>query len=265
MHDGQLDGRGDELIAAVARELRAGPVGDGAAVKARITAEVLRLGVPAGNGASPPRTRRGWGARGLLVGAWSWLSSPRPVRISPLGGLATTAAVALLAWAVAARDAAPPGSPQPARHYAEEHSPTDPLSLRADSPRSAAALPAAGAGAWRGSLSLTAAGHSATSTGAAGSDSPRVVQFVLVAPTAHRVSLVGDFNGWDVGSTPLHRISGGQRDDMWVVEIQLAPGRHAYAFVVDDSTWMADPRAARAPGNDFGAPSSVIVVGAGAT
>lgn len=91
---------------------------------------------------------------------------------------------------------------------------------------------------------------------------PRVVQFVLVAPAASHVSLVGDFNGWDAQATPLLQASG---KGVWAVEVPLAPGRHAYAFVVDDSTWMADPAAARAPGDDFGAPSSVLVVEGGTT
>jgi hypothetical protein len=47
---------------------------------------------------------------------------------------------------------------------------------------------------------------------------------------------------------------------MWTVEVPLAPGRHRYAFVVDDETWLPDPTAPRAPGADFGAPSSVVTV-----
>ena len=81
-----------------------------------------------------------------------------------------------------------------------------------------------------------------------------------MAPSASHVALVGDFNGWDAHATPLHAVAA---RGVWAVEIPLRPGRHAYAFVVDDSTWMADPVAARAPGDDFGAPNSVIVVEAG--
>ena len=87
---------------------------------------------------------------------------------------------------------------------------------------------------------------------------PRVVQFVLVAPTASHVALVGDFNSWDASATPLRQASA---QGVWSVNVPLTPGRHIYAFVVDDSKWVLDPSAARAPEDDFGAPNSVIMVG----
>jgi hypothetical protein len=207
------DAHDDELIARIARELRATPVGDGAATKARIAAEVLHDGAH--------RAAHAGEARGRLASAWRWLAAPRTVHISPLGGLAAAAALAALVWASSDRRAMPP----------------------------------------RASVGAAIAPALAS---AAGPGAPQVVQFVLVAPTARRVALVGDFNGWDVRSTPLHRVSA-SHGDVWAVELPLATGRHAYAFVVDDSTWLADPGAARAPGDDFGAPSSVIVVGTGAT
>ena len=87
---------------------------------------------------------------------------------------------------------------------------------------------------------------------------PRIVQFVLVAPSASRVALVGDFNNWDAAATPLREASA---EGVWSVTLPLTPGRHIYAFVVDDSKWVPDPSAARAPEDDFGVPNSVIVVG----
>lgn len=90
-----------------------------------------------------------------------------------------------------------------------------------------------------------------------GSDSTHMVQFVFVAPTAHSVSLVGDFNNWELDATPL---SAGPSRSVWTVRLPLANGRHRYAFVVDDSTWAADPSAPPAAGDDFGVPSSVITV-----
>jgi hypothetical protein len=87
---------------------------------------------------------------------------------------------------------------------------------------------------------------------------PRIVQFVLVAPTASHVALVGDFNNWDAAATPLRQASA---EGVWSVMLPLTPGRHLYAFVVDDSKWVPDPSAARAPEDDFGAPNSVIMVG----
>ena len=89
------------------------------------------------------------------------------------------------------------------------------------------------------------------------SDSARVVQFVFVAPSAQSVSLVGDFNNWEMGATPL---SAGPAQSVWTVRVRLPNGRHRYAFVVDDSTWARDPSAPPAAGDDFGVPSSVVTV-----
>jgi len=84
------------------------------------------------------------------------------------------------------------------------------------------------------------------------------VQFVLVAPDAKSVALVGDFNDWDAATTPLHRAAAGT----WSAALRLAPGRHRYAFVVDGVRWIADPTAPPAPDDDFGSPGSVVTVGA---
>jgi len=87
---------------------------------------------------------------------------------------------------------------------------------------------------------------------------PQHVQFVLVAPDAKKVSVVGDFNGWDVshvGYQAEHRGGG-----VWAVNASVPLGHHRYSFVVDDSLWVADPMAPRAADSDFGLPNSAIVV-----
>lgn len=83
-----------------------------------------------------------------------------------------------------------------------------------------------------------------------------VVRFVLVAPGAARVSLVGDFNAWNARATPMRTSDDGRT---WLVALPLAPGRHVYAFVVDGDV-VADPAAPRTAGDDFGVPSSVVLV-----
>jgi hypothetical protein len=83
-------------------------------------------------------------------------------------------------------------------------------------------------------------------------------QFVVDAPRASRVSLVGDFNGWDAADTPLLR---DPASGIWTVTVALVPGRHTYAFMVDGATWTLDPRAPTAQDPDFGTPSSVVLVG----
>jgi hypothetical protein len=82
------------------------------------------------------------------------------------------------------------------------------------------------------------------------------VRFVIVAPNASRVSVVGNFNGWNPGAAPMERLGGG---DAWVRDVVLEPGRHAYAFFVDGDI-QVDPSAPRAAEDDFGIPSSALVV-----
>ena len=83
-----------------------------------------------------------------------------------------------------------------------------------------------------------------------------VVRFELAAPKASRVALVGSFNEWNPVATPLVRDASGK----WIVAVQLPPGRHVYAFVVDGDV-TADPQAPRAADDDFGSPNSVVLVG----
>lgn len=87
-------------------------------------------------------------------------------------------------------------------------------------------------------------------------DSPRVVKFVLIAPQAARVAVVGDFNGWDEAATPAVK----QPDGTWSTFVTLRPGRHVYSFIVDGQ-FIPDPAAPMAPDDGFGNNNSVIVVG----
>lgn len=98
------------------------------------------------------------------------------------------------------------------------------------------------------------------------SDSVRVIKFVLVAPHAATVSVVGDFNNWDAQATPMTRTPTG---GTWSVALKLPAGRHVYAFVVNGangtSQWVADPTAPLAPEDGLGAPNSVVLVGGSAS
>ncbi len=81
-------------------------------------------------------------------------------------------------------------------------------------------------------------------------------QFVLVAPQAASVSLVGDFNDWDPARAPMQTAQG-----VWATVVRLAPGRYRYAFLVNGVEWRADPGAPSARDDEFGTPSSVVTVG----
>ena len=86
----------------------------------------------------------------------------------------------------------------------------------------------------------------------------RPVELVFSAPAATSVRVVGDFNGWDDRQAPMTRDNA---SGLWSVQLMLRPGRHVYAFVVNDTQWMRDPRATAAPDADFGRPGSVVLVG----
>jgi hypothetical protein len=83
------------------------------------------------------------------------------------------------------------------------------------------------------------------------------VRFVFVAPYATRVSLVGDFNRWNPSAMPMRRSADGRA---WLLDVPLTPGRHVYSFIVDGDL-APDPAAPRAGEDDFGVPSSVVLVG----
>lgn len=83
------------------------------------------------------------------------------------------------------------------------------------------------------------------------------VQFVLVAPEARSVAVVGDFNNWGLGDTALVAEN---HNGVWSVSAPVHTGVHRYAFLVNGKQWVADPTAPRAADDDFGQPSSALVV-----
>ena len=85
------------------------------------------------------------------------------------------------------------------------------------------------------------------------------VDIVFEARKATSVAVVGDFNKWDATSSPMQRFG---PDGPWTITILAAPGRHVYAFLVDGSTLVADPRAPRARDFDYGGDASVLMVSA---
>jgi hypothetical protein len=89
-------------------------------------------------------------------------------------------------------------------------------------------------------------------------EAPVTVQFVLDAKRARSVAVVGDFNAWDGRATPLQRDSA---TGVWSALVGVRPGRHLYAFLVDDSVWTLDPNAPRAKDSDYGTAQSVMIVG----
>ncbi|UCF10427.1 MAG: isoamylase early set domain-containing protein [Candidatus Bipolaricaulota bacterium] len=62
--------------------------------------------------------------------------------------------------------------------------------------------------------------------------------FLVPAPGAESVTVLGNFNGWT--ATPL---SDPDEDGIWTATIELPPGRYEYAYLVDGRWWGQDPLA----------------------
>ena len=87
---------------------------------------------------------------------------------------------------------------------------------------------------------------------------PVAVQFVLDARRAGSVAVVGDFNSWNASANPMVRDSA---SGAWTALVDVKPGRHVYAFLVDGKEWTLDPRAQRTKDADYGTEQSVMIVG----
>ncbi|MFI5244877.1 MAG: hypothetical protein ACHQQR_06590, partial [Gemmatimonadales bacterium] len=85
---------------------------------------------------------------------------------------------------------------------------------------------------------------------------PVPVPITFDAASARSVSIVGDFNEWDSSASPLARFGS---NGPWTVTVNVTPGRHLYAFMVDGKL-VVDPRAPRARDLDYGGDASVLMV-----
>jgi len=83
------------------------------------------------------------------------------------------------------------------------------------------------------------------------------VNFVLDFPSARKVAVIGSFNHWQPENYQMHR---DRNDGTWRLTIELQPGRHAYAFIVDDDRIIADPRALWEQDDGFGTRNSIITI-----
>jgi 1,4-alpha-glucan branching enzyme len=82
------------------------------------------------------------------------------------------------------------------------------------------------------------------------------VRFELFDRNAREAFLVGTFNDWQPGLTPL--INPG--DGNWAAELKLKPGTYEYRFIVD-GRWTEDLKSSRFATNPFGGVNSVLEVG----
>jgi 1,4-alpha-glucan branching enzyme len=81
------------------------------------------------------------------------------------------------------------------------------------------------------------------------------VGFSFRAPQAERVSIAGDFNGWDSTAHLMKK----DKEGVWKIDIALPPGTYLYRFFVDGE-WQNDPLCATFVQNPFGTLNCVVKV-----
>jgi len=79
--------------------------------------------------------------------------------------------------------------------------------------------------------------------------------FVLNAPEASAVSLVGDFTHWEQHPIQMKKT----RTGVWKAQVNLQPGTYHYRFLVDGQ-WWDDPNCTLHAPNPFGSQDDVCVV-----
>jgi 1,4-alpha-glucan branching enzyme len=72
---------------------------------------------------------------------------------------------------------------------------------------------------------------------------------------ASSILLVGDFNNWQIGETPLKKAKTGG----WSVSLDLETGRaYQFRYLIDGNNWVNDPEADSFTPSGFGSENSVI-------
>jgi hypothetical protein len=82
------------------------------------------------------------------------------------------------------------------------------------------------------------------------------VRFILTAPAATHVSVVGDFNGWD---PEKNRLSDADGNGTWELDLTLPGDReYRYQFRINNDTWVPDPKAQINIDDGFGGVNSLL-------
>ena len=80
-------------------------------------------------------------------------------------------------------------------------------------------------------------------------------RFVLFEPAANQVELAGSFTGWQ--RVPMRRAGS---SGYWEINIQVPPGEHRFAYILDGDRQMADPTLSASEKDDFGGQNSILSV-----
>lgn len=83
------------------------------------------------------------------------------------------------------------------------------------------------------------------------------VRFTVLAPEAKKVYVVGSFNGWVKGATPMKAVDA---SGLWSVEVPLKEGEHTFMYLIDGVRWVTPPLAEDFVTDGFGQTNGVVIV-----
>jgi 1,4-alpha-glucan branching enzyme len=83
------------------------------------------------------------------------------------------------------------------------------------------------------------------------------VRFVLLAPEAKKVALVGSFNGWAEEATKMKMRDG---TGLWSVDVPLREGEYTFMYLVDGKRWITPPMAQDFMTDGFGHTNGIVIV-----
>jgi 1,4-alpha-glucan branching enzyme len=79
----------------------------------------------------------------------------------------------------------------------------------------------------------------------------------VAASGAKNVSIVGDFNAWNIYASPMKKLKNGD----FTIALELEPGReYQFRYLIDDTRWENDWNADKYVKGPFGSDNSVIYV-----
>jgi 1,4-alpha-glucan branching enzyme len=84
-----------------------------------------------------------------------------------------------------------------------------------------------------------------------------VVRFTVLVPGAKQVSLVGSFNEWTKGATPMKIVHGSA---LWTVDVPLKAGEYTFMYLIDGVRWVTPPLADDFVTDGFGQTNGIVIV-----
>jgi len=77
------------------------------------------------------------------------------------------------------------------------------------------------------------------------------------APEAQNVTIVGEFNNWDINATPMKKLKNGD----FAVTLELPANKeYRFRYLIDSNRWENDWHADKYIPNPYGCDDSVVVV-----